>query len=452
MIAMKKILFILVSAIAVLVSCTRAERFDLVGGDDLQVRFSAAMDHYSVKSSDAGFDNGDAISITALSPINADNVKYVYRDGILVPEKEGISWVAGQKTPSMFFALYPYRENFHMNNDGTFGDFEDVPEGLLIEVEPDQSTYEGYSRSNQLLASSTANPGDESVKLSFRHAVAKVVINVENKLDVRITEVYLKDVYGRYQRWGKGSIGTMGTIKAGVDSVNRWKLVTVPQQASPTIVLKTGDGKEYAFGCPYSGGLYFYAGYQLTLSVVLDESVSSNYTSEIVDWSDDGEVVFDHEAYLRKKQTAALLEELAGDYEATSSAEAYINPWVITVKPANDKIGFVNLFSGNASWATDDMMYFGTLSDDLSSIIIPFWQASEFVYNGSPFYLLGMDANGFNGDLYDEGNATATIVRDPTTGAVTGLDFGDFGFMSYLPNGGYVGYCLPHITATKKVQ
>ena len=265
-------------------------------------------------------------------------------------------------------------------------------------------------------------------------------------------EVYLKDVYGRYQRWGKGSIGTIGTIKAGVDSVNRWKLVTGPQQASPTIVLKTGDGKEYAFGCPYSGGLYFYAGYQLTLSVVLDESVSSNYTSEIVDWSDDGEVVFDHEAYLRKKQTAALLEELAGDYEATSSAEAYINPWVITVKPANDKIGFVNLFSGNASWATDDMMYFGTLSDDLSSIIIPFWQASEFVYNGSPFYLLGMDANGFNGDLYDEGNATATIVRDPTTGAVTGLDFGDFGFMSYLPNGGYVGYCLPHITATKKVQ
>ena len=122
---MKKILFIAVAALAALVSCTRAERPASVMGDDLQIRFSTSVGAYTVKSSDAGFDNGDAIGITALSPINSGNVKYVYRDGALVPEGEGIKWVAGQETPTLFYAIYPYRENFHMNNDGTFGDYED---------------------------------------------------------------------------------------------------------------------------------------------------------------------------------------------------------------------------------------------------------------------------------------------------------------------------------------
>ena len=456
MIAMKKILFIVVSAIAVLVSCTRAERFDLVGGDDLQIRFTPSIDTYTLKSSDAGFDNGDAISITALNPINAVNVKYIYRDGTLVPENgEGISWLSNQKTKTLFYAIYPYRENFVMNNDGTFGDSADDPNALLLEVESDQSTYDGYSRSNLLGCSAQGTPG-EPVTLSFYHNVSKVVIIVDNKLGVRLTEAYLSGIYGRSMRYGEGPIGTLGAIKANPDGENQWKLVTVPQSGiSPVIVLKAADGKEYNFACPY-GGLTFRQGYQCTLSVVLDENVSSNFTSEISEWSEDKEYVFDHDTYVRNKQLASLFEELAGDYNATTTGAARTTQWVMKLIPVGSKIGFFNLFA-NSSWADTDTMFYGDISDDLSSIIIPYGQTAEYVYsNGYPLTLYGLDATVTGDDEDDgvyEGNTTVTIVRDATTGAITGLDFGErYGFWAYIKNAGTVGYCYPHITATKVTE
>ena len=440
---MKKILFITIAAVAALVSCSRAERPISVMGDDLQIRFTTSVGTYSVKSSDAGFDNGDAIGITALSPINTDNVKYIYRDGALVPEGEGIKWVAGQETPALFYAIYPYRENFHMNNDGTFGDFEDIPGALLVEVESDQSTYDGYSRSNQFACSTTAAPGEE-VKLSFYHTVAKVVISVENKLDTGIKEVYLSNIYGRYLRYDGRNAGNLGSIKANPDGESSWKALVVPQSAQPVVVIKTEDGKEYDFDYPGEGFFRFYQGDQYKFSVVLDNSVSaSTFTSEVEQWSEDKEYVFDNANYMKRKALASLL----GEYEATSSTQAYSNPWTITLVYSGGRIGFDNLFS-NPGWAGSDTMFYGDLNDDGSAIVIPCGQNTEYMYGGeTPITLFWLSAEDEEGA---DGNIVATLVRDEA-GNVTGLDFGELGWVAYVGELGYVGYAYPTVTAQKVI-
>jgi hypothetical protein len=445
---MKKIFLIAVAAIAALVSCTHAERIESVMGDDLQVRFTTSVGTYTVKSNDTGFDNGDAIGITALNPINASNVKYIYRDGALVPEGEGIKWVQAQKTPTLFYAVYPYREDFHMNNDGTFGDFEEIPNALLITVESDQSTYEGYSRSNQLACSVTAAPGEE-VNMSFYHNVTKVVISVDNRIGANITEAYLANVYGRYLRYDGSNAGNLGAIKAYREDESTWKLLVVPQSSRPTIVLKTAEGKEYCFEYPEGGNIRFYNGDQIKFSVLLDDSAtSSTFTSEVENWSEDTEIEFDNEAYTRRKALAGLF----GEYTATSSSKATNNPWTMKLQSAGTRVAFYNLFA-NPAWAADDTLYYGDISEDMSTIIIPCGQAAEYVYNGTPLVLwrtfIYTDENETTSwDAEDEGSIVVEIVRNDA-GDVIGLDFGDYGTLAYINGAGYIGMALPKITATK---
>lgn len=452
---MKKLIMIIASAIAVFASCSRMERGIFTDADDLRVTFTGSVGQYTLKAGDAGFDNGDAIGITALNPINADNVKYVYRDGALVPVGDGISWLPGQKTQTMFYAVYPYRENFHIYNDGTFGDVADYPDGHLIEVEADQSSFAGYSASNQMYGFTEAAPG-KTVNLTFRRAVAKVVISVDNKLGVEITEAYLAGVYGRYLRYSGVNDGTLGTIKANPDGANSWKLVTVPQgNVRPTIVLKTADGKEYAFDC-ISGSLAFSAGRQYTLALVLDENVSSNFSSEVQDWSEDKEYQFDHDTYMKKKQSEAILQELAGDYTVSSSVYASPNSeWTMTIIPSGSRIGFYNLFA-NANWADESTMFYGDLSDDLSSILIPCGQTSEYTYRGIPITLcwLTYDASLPEDEqeaVGTDGYIVARIYRDGD-GKIYGLNFGDRGVYAVIEDMGYVGIAYPTITAVKVYQ
>lgn len=143
------------------------------------------------------------------------------------------------------------------------------------------------------------------------------------------------------------------------------------------------------------------------------------------------------------------LTALLGDYTATSSTLAKTNPWTMTLlKDENDDhlVWFFNIFA-NAGWAVYDTMLYGNVDEDLTSIIIPLGQKSEYVYsngNAVVFYGLGMDDNG-----YDEGNTTCTIIKDDN-GKITGLDFGEeYGFWGYIPDAGTIGYAYPRITAVK---
>ena len=120
--------------------------------------------------------------------------------------------------------------------------------------------------------------------------------------------------------------------------------------------------------------------------------------------------------------------------------------WTMTFyKDAEDdhKVWIDNLFE-KASWAAEDTRYYGIVSDDNTTLNIPFGQTSEYKYsNGKPVTLLGFD--GSNG--YDTGSVDVKIIID---GAKVTLDFGtEWGFWVWIEGAGNLNIVKPGITAVK---
>ena len=120
--------------------------------------------------------------------------------------------------------------------------------------------------------------------------------------------------------------------------------------------------------------------------------------------------------------------------------------WTMTFyKDAEDdhKVWIDNLFE-KASWAAEDTRYYGIVSDDNTTLNIPFGQTSEYKYsNGKPVTLLGFD--GSNG--YDTGSVDVKIIID---GAKVTLDFGtEWGFWVWIEDAGNLNIVKPGITAVK---
>ena len=121
--------------------------------------------------------------------------------------------------------------------------------------------------------------------------------------------------------------------------------------------------------------------------------------------------------------------------------------WTMTFyKDAEDdhKVWIDNLFE-KASWAAEDTRYYGVVSDDNTTLNIPFGQTSEYIYSatGTPVTLLGF--NGSSG--YDTGSVDVKIIVDG--GKVT-LDFGtEWGFWVWIEGAGNLNIVKPGITAEK---
>ena len=138
---------------------------------------------------------------------------------------------------------------------------------------------------------------------------------------------------------------------------------------------------------------------------------------------------------------------MLGAYTATG--ENYWNgptTWTMTFyKDAEDdhKVWIDNLFE-KASWAAEDTRYYGIVSDDNTTINIPFGQTTEYKYsNGKPVTLLGFDGSGGT----DTGSVDVQIIMD---GANVTLDFGtEWGFWVWIEDAGNLNIVKPGITAVK---
>ena len=121
--------------------------------------------------------------------------------------------------------------------------------------------------------------------------------------------------------------------------------------------------------------------------------------------------------------------------------------WTMTLyKDAEDdhKVWIDNLFE-KASWAAEDTRYYGIVSDDNTTLNIPFGQTSEYIYGstGTPITLLGFDGE----DGYDTGSVDVQIIVD---GEKVTLDFGtEWGFWVWIENAGNLNIVSPGITAEK---
>lgn len=138
------------------------------------------------------------------------------------------------------------------------------------------------------------------------------------------------------------------------------------------------------------------------------------------------------------------LSAILGTY--TAAGESYFNgpdTWTMTlIKDPTDvsKIWIDNIF-GDASWAGDDMLFYGIVNEDMTNIAIPLGQESEYKYGGTTACVL----LGFDGDEgWDEGYMNIAIKDGGKT-----LEFIDYGPWLYIPNAGSVNIVFGGVVCTK---
>lgn len=123
--------------------------------------------------------------------------------------------------------------------------------------------------------------------------------------------------------------------------------------------------------------------------------------------------------------------------------------WEMEIMKDPDDVSMVWFFNlmGNSGWASDDIIYYGVVNEDKTSINLPFGQTSEYVYsNGKPVMLLGLSSD-LNG--YDSGSLDIQIKNE---GGSLVLDFGtQWGLWFYIEDAGSIGTYVagPGITAVK---
>ena len=139
------------------------------------------------------------------------------------------------------------------------------------------------------------------------------------------------------------------------------------------------------------------------------------------------------------------LTPILGNWTISGTFHNGAKTYTLTIlKDDNDDhmVWFYNLF-GLDGWKDYDTMYYGNVSDDLKTIVIPLGQEmNEYQYSGGhPIYLFGVDSSM---NVVETGNATATI----TFGEKTEIKF-SHGFYFYVDTLGYLAYCVPGLAGTK---
>ncbi|MDY3978484.1 MAG: fimbrillin family protein [Tidjanibacter sp.] len=287
---MKRLLTIVTLA-ATLFSCDNLVPDAPITEGDKAIAITATLSNYSeTKATDTAFEQGDQIGLFVLTPeVYLNNGKFTMTDGEMKPETE-YKWYDDAEKSAALVGYYPYDAEFK------------IAESAGFTVNADQSTHALYTASDLMLAATTATPTDAKVTLPFKHVLSKMVITIDNKTTDELTGVFVGGLCGKVSfnpTTGENIVveGEAGTIKAASvtdkSGAAKWVLITVPQTASPTLIVTT-EKQQYSYtldeeitmksGCQYSAAITINA-----------ESISTDFTAEITDWTSDKELNFNQQ-------------------------------------------------------------------------------------------------------------------------------------------------------------
>ena len=248
---------------------------------DNSINLSASVYGFT-KATDTAFEEGDEIGVNVFAGNESwlENALYTYSSTGLT-SKTPNAWYDDEELEATLTAYYPYEAGF----TGTFS------------VNADQSTVEKYAASDLLVATAKSLPTEEAINLPFKHALSKVVINVDNQLKEEIENVWFTDVYGEVtfelsDPETLAASGSKGTVKAYKSGENKWQFIIAPQaDATPKLALTTTSGKQYTF--ILNEAVTFSAGKVSTATVTVStETIYTSFTADIEDWVADNELNF----------------------------------------------------------------------------------------------------------------------------------------------------------------
>ena len=290
--------------------------------EKLSIKLSASLYQFT-KATDTAFEDGDKISVNIFNPeCYLYNAQFTYTGGQLTSATP-YEWYEDTEVEATVTAMYPASETM-----------EGFAATQSFMVYADQSTKVGYAASDLLLATAKAYPTAEAVNLPFKHALSKIVVNVDNQLKEEIANVWFTDVLGEVSfstadHSDLTATGTAGTIKAYKSGENTWQLIVAPQTASPKLALTTVSGKQYTF--VLSEEVTFTTGKVSTATVsVSPESIYTAFTPEISDWVADNDLNFsqdDEEVVLPEEPVLTACKLTIRVNKAISWYNKYIYAW-----------------------------------------------------------------------------------------------------------------------------
>jgi hypothetical protein len=328
------------------VACEKTPVDQPTPSEKLNVKLSASLYQFT-KATDTAFEDGDQISVNIYNPeLFLENAKFTYNAGQLTSATP-YAWYDDTDLESTVTAIYPAVEAY--------------AETQTFMVNSDQSTKAGYAASDLLLAQTTAKPTAEAVNLPFKHALSKIVVNVDNQLKEEIASVWFAGVLGEVtfsttDHSDLFATGSEGTIKAYKSADNTWQLIVAPQTASPKLALTTTSGKQYTF--VLSEDVTFTSGKVSTATVEVNaESIYTSFTPEITDWVADSELNFsqDNNANVEipeEDPAIAACKLIIKVNKAIDWYDKYVYAW-------NDSVTYTAVWPGTkAEWDKEDGDYY----------------------------------------------------------------------------------------------
>jgi len=216
------------------------------------------------RATDTRFESGDAISVWAVKAVNgaagslkngsgnyANNVRFNYNGTRFVAHSTPIEKADAEKLN--YFAVYPYATT----NSSRF----------TFRVKNDQTSRANYTLSDLCLAR-TSVMASKTVELSFSHALAQLIIDVDASLG-NVTGVELPNIATSaiidINNWSIDSTsGTVGSVKMSPNGTRSYRAVIPIQKIYKDYELAivhttSGDYKwaieqttEFRSGCSYS--------------------------------------------------------------------------------------------------------------------------------------------------------------------------------------------------------
>ena len=374
---MKKYLYIAIAAIfAAGCSSLMEERNE----NPREVRFTTNLSSFVTKTvnPDAGFVNGDALTVCAIEPFVVDNVKYTF-SGNAITSETPICWPEDLQEEAYFGAFYPYAPDFSVLAQDSF----------TISVKTDQTTQENYHASDWLVATAEAMPG-ETVNLEFYHFLTRVDITIDGEFESAVTSVSLGGVANSFNVYNEVYSEERVPIKTGeillADGTKAWSCIVIPEEnVKPVLNVTFADGTVKSYPVNNAINLESTTRYHAKLTLKPDGSLEAEFVFRIFDWINDGYV---------------WLEPAKGEWQICGS----FNDWDLT-----SAVPMVP--SGN-------MLY--------ADLELPREAEFKFVCNRS------WDVNLGGADFGEEGFRTFPIYAGKTVNLIAQ------GCNLYYPDGGYV--------------
>lgn len=294
---MKKIYYVSLIAAAVFASCDKSTNTTEPANPAL-VSISPDLTPVITRVSNTSFDNGDQIGVTIVK--NGET----YADNVLMAFSESafsgtLTWYEDADAASDIYAYYPYDET------GT-------PETFTVET--DQSA--GTSSSDFIMGKASGiTPTEDAVKMTFTHALSKVIVNITNDTGYDITSVVLKgskttaDVSVEESAASVSASSATEDIKACPVTANeKYSVILVPQTVAMTLEITTADSEVYTEDLEE---ITLDSGVQRTITsrISIEDGLQVKVAGEIEDWTDDGEIGPAKPALTIEKQWVADLSE-----------------------------------------------------------------------------------------------------------------------------------------------